>query len=112
MRESTAKPVQCSDGFFQRQGSVTQKLKRNYIRDFFRTEGDIPFDPMICDRFRYPDDFDLNKFNAWLRLSGICGNPEVEDVLVNIEAKEGSGNDLLFRNSGVLFFAKKVLRFS
>ena len=41
VRESDAKPVQCSDGFFWRQGAVTQKLSRDEIRDFFRTEGVI-----------------------------------------------------------------------
>ena len=35
VRESDAKPVQCSDGFFWRQGAATQKLSRNEIRDFF-----------------------------------------------------------------------------
>ena len=29
VRESNAKPVQCSDGFFWRQGAVTQKLSRD-----------------------------------------------------------------------------------
>ena len=43
VRESDAKPVQCSDGFFWRQGAVTQKLSRDEIRDFFRTEGVIRF---------------------------------------------------------------------
>ena len=41
VRESDAKPVQCSDGFFWRQGAVTQKLSRTEIRDFFRREGGV-----------------------------------------------------------------------
>ena len=48
VRESDAKPVQCSDGFFWRQGAVTQKLSRDEIRDFFRTEGVIRFDRSPC----------------------------------------------------------------
>ena len=44
VRESDAKPVQCSDGFFWRQGAVTQKLSRAEIRDFFRREGGVRFD--------------------------------------------------------------------
>ena len=35
IRESNAKPVQRSDGFFWRQGSTAQKLRREEIRDFF-----------------------------------------------------------------------------
>jgi ATP-dependent DNA helicase RecG len=111
VRESDAKPVHCSDGFFWRQGSVTQKLSRAEIRDFFRAEGAIRFDLAPCPRFRYPQDFDRQKFNAWLKLSGITGRPRAEDVLVNIEAAERAGGTMLFRNAGVLFFAKNVRHF-
>jgi len=111
VRESDAKPVQCSDGFFWRQGSVTQKLSRDEIRDFFRSEGAIRFDLSPCPKFRYPQDFDRAKYNAWLRLSGITGRPSTEDVLLNIEAAERAGVRLLFRNAGVLFFAKNVRHF-
>jgi len=111
VRESDAKPVQCSEGFFWRQGSVTQKLSRDEIRDFFQAEGAIRFDLSPCPRFRFPEDFDRDKYKAWLDLSGISGRPRAEDVLVNIEAAERSGGKLLFRNAGVLFFAKNVRHF-
>ena len=111
VRESDAKPVQCSDSFFWRQGAVTQKLGRDEIHDFFRTEGVIRFDLSPCPRFSYPEDFDRDKFNAWLGQSGITAGAPVEDVLVNIEVAERAGDRLLFRNSGVLFFAKRVRRF-
>jgi ATP-dependent DNA helicase RecG len=111
VRESDAKPVQCSDGFFWRQGSMTQKLRRAEIRDFFRSEGQIRFDLSLCPRFRYPQDFDREKYTAWLRLTGITGRPRTEDVLVNIEAAERSGRTLVFRNAGVLFFARNVRHF-
>lgn len=111
VRESIAKPVQCSEGFFWRQGAVTQKLSRDEIRDFFRAEGAVRFDRSHCPRFRYPQDFDKQKFAAWLSLSGITGRPRTEDVLVNIEAAERASGALLFRNAGVLFFAKDVRHF-
>ena len=111
VRESDAKPVQCSDGYFWRQGAVTQKLSRDEIRDLFRSEGAIRFDTSLCPKFRYPQDFDREKYNAWLRLSGITGRPSAEDVLVNIEAAERSGGKLIFRNAGVLFFARNVRHF-
>jgi ATP-dependent DNA helicase RecG len=111
VRESDSKPVQCREGFFWRQGASTQKLSRDEIRDFFRSEGVIRFDLLPCSRFRYPQDFDRAKFNAWIKLSGITGRPRTEDVLVNIEAAERAGGKLLFRNAGVLFFAKNVRHF-
>ena len=109
--ESDAKPVQCREGFFWRQGAVTQKLSRNEIRDLFRSEGSIRFDLTPCPGFRYPQDFDREKYLRWLRLSGISGRPRTEDVLPNIEAAERAGGKLLFRNAGVLFFAKNVRHF-
>lgn len=106
VRESASKPVQCSDGFFLRQGAVTQKLSRDEIRDMFRLEGTVRFDLAPCPRFIYPNDFDHGKFDTWLGFSGITGQPRVEDVLVNIGAAERANGTLLFRNAGVLFFAR------
>ncbi len=111
VRESDAKPVQCGDGFFWRQGAVTQKLGCDEIRDFFRTEGVIRFDLSPCPRFSYPEDFDRDKFDAWLGQSGITSGAPVEDVLVDLEVAERTGDKLLFRNAGVLFFAGNVRRF-
>ena len=111
VRESDSKPVQCSDGFFWRQGAVTQKLRREEIRDLFQQAGAIRFDLSICPRFRYPDDFDPEKFGDWLRKSTISRGGSVEDILVNVEAAERSGGKLLFRNAGALFFAREPRRF-
>jgi len=87
VRESEGKPVQCSEGFFWRQGASTQKLSRDEIRDFFRSEGVIRFDLSICPKFRYPQDFDREKYNAWLRLSGITGRPRTIEFI----EKAGTG---------------------
>ena len=75
------------------------------------TGGALPFDSSPCPHFNYPGDFDREKFDAWLRLSGIAAQHPVEDVLVNIEAAERTGDRLLFRSAGVLFFAKNVRQF-
>ncbi|MBP9009438.1 MAG: putative DNA binding domain-containing protein, partial [Methanospirillum sp.] len=91
VRESSEKPVQCSDGFFWRQGAVTQKLTREEIRTFFQKEGAIRFDLSISSKFKYPQDFDGDKFTNWLSMSGISPNGNREDILVNIEAAERIG---------------------
>ncbi|MCA1917728.1 helix-turn-helix domain-containing protein [Methanospirillum hungatei] len=62
VRESSEKPVQCSDGFFWRQGAVTQKLTREEIWTFFQKEGAIRFDLSISPKFRYPED--LTQINS------------------------------------------------
>ena len=111
VRESDAKPVQCSEGFFWRQGAVTQKLTRDEIRDLFRREGAIRFDLSVNPGFRYPTDFDPERFLAWLNLSRITKAGPVEGILLNITAAERASGKLLFRNAGVLFFAHEVRRF-
>lgn len=111
VRESENKPVQCREGFFWRQGAGTQKLSRDEIRDFFRSEGSVRFDLAVCLKFRYPRDFDRAKYDAWVKESGITRKGRVEDVLVNIEAAERAAGRLRLRNAGVLFFAKDVRHF-
>lgn len=111
IRESESKPVQCREGFFWRQGAVTQKLSRDEIRDFFRSEGATRFDLTVCPKFRYPEDFDREKFDAWIKQSRITPRRRIDDVLVNIEVAERAGRRLIFRNAGVLFFAKNVSHF-
>jgi len=111
IRESENKPVQCREGFFWRQGASTQKLSRDEIRDFFRAEGAIRFDLTVCPKFQYPKDFDREKFNIWLNDSRITHRERIEDILVNIEAAERVGKHLVFRNAGVLFFARNVRHF-
>ena len=71
----------------------------------------IRFDLSPCPRSSYPEDFDREKFDVWLGYSGITDRSPVEDVLASIEAADRSGGKLLFRNAGVLFFAKNVRHF-
>jgi len=111
VRESESKPVQCREGFFWRQGASTQKLACDEIREFFRNEGAIRFDLAICPKFRYPEDFDRAKYDAWVKESRITRRGRIEDVLINIEAAERIAGRLVFRNAGVLFFAKNVRHF-
>jgi len=111
VRESENKPVQCREGFFWRQGAASQKLSRDEIRDFFRSEGSVRFDLAVCPKFRHPRDFDRGKYDAWVKESGITRKGRVEDVLVNIEAAERAAGRLVLRNAGVLFFARDVRHF-
>jgi predicted HTH transcriptional regulator len=85
------------------EGAGTQKLSRDEIRDFFRSEGAIRFDLSVCPKFRYPEDFDREKYNAWISQSRITPRGRIDDVLVNIEVAERAGRRLIFRNAGVLF---------
>ena len=47
VREGDDKPYKCSSGFYLRVGPNTQKLNRNEILDFIKSEGKIRFDELI-----------------------------------------------------------------
>ena len=111
VNEGEVKPVQCRDGFFARQGAMTQKLTRSEILGFFQTEGALEFDRSFCPRFKYPEDFDQAKFDDWFRRSRITDLASTEEMLVNIGVAERTGGQLRLRNAGVLFFAKNVRQF-
>jgi len=51
------------------------------------------------------------KYDAWISQSRITSKGRIDDVLVNIEVAERAGRRLIFRNAGVLFFAKDVNHF-
>ena len=111
VNEGEVKPVQCRNGFFARQGAMTQKLSRSEILGFFQTEGALEFDRSFCPRFKYPEDFDQAKFDDWFRRSRITDLASTEEMLVNIGVAERTGGQLRLRNAGVLFFAKNVRQF-
>ena len=54
---------------------------------------------------------DRAKDDAWVQESQITRRGRIEDVLVNIEVAERVAGRLVFRNAGVLFFAKNVRHF-
>src|SRR3972149_9139021 len=47
VREGEDKPYKCSSGFYTRVGPNSQKLNRNEIVEFFKSEGKIRFDELI-----------------------------------------------------------------
>jgi len=58
VREGEDKPYECSSGFYKRIGSNSQKMTRDEIIGFFKSEGKIRFDELIESKFNYPKDFD------------------------------------------------------
>ena len=111
VREGNDKPYECSSGYYTRMGPNTQKLTREELIDFLKTEGKIRFDEFIEPRFQYPEDFDSNKFYRFLELGDISRASDVETMLMNLGVAEKQDEKLYFNNAGVLFFAKNPQRF-
>jgi predicted HTH transcriptional regulator len=61
VREGSDKPYRCSAGFYNRVGPNSQKMRRNEIVEFVKSEGKIRFDEMVNRDFQKKD-FDEEKF--------------------------------------------------
>jgi len=111
VREGVDKPYECSSGFYKRIGPISQKLNRDEIIDFFKSEGKIRFDELINDKFEYPRDFDKARFERFLELAGLSKTASTEKMLISLNVAEKQEGRLYFNNAGVLFFAKDPQHF-
>lgn len=111
VREGEDKPCECSSGFYKRIGSNSQKMTRNEIIDFFKSEGKVRFDELTEPKFVYPRDFDKNKLRAFLQLAELTKVGDAERLLTGLGVAEKQEGRLYFNNAGVLFLAKEPQRF-
>ena len=106
--EGLNKPYRCSAGFFLREGSNSQKLSTDEIREFFNKEGKILFDEVINKEFSFKNGFDKSKFDHFLARAKITRLIPDEAILRNIGVLTENGN---FKNAGVLFFCNNIEKF-
>ena len=103
------KPYITSGAIYVRVGPNTQKLTTaEEMFDFFQRSDRVFFDEAECQAFRYPEDFDHNKFSAFRKQSGMDDVLEERLLLENLQLFTTNG---LMKNAGVLLFAKDVSRF-
>ena len=111
VREGEDKPYECSSGFYKRIGPNSQKMTRNEILEFFKSEGKIRFDELIEPKFSYHKDFDKNGFKRFLQLAEISKIGNTETLLNSLGVAEKQEKRLYFNNAGILFFAKNPQKF-
>jgi ATP-dependent DNA helicase RecG len=111
IREGDDKPYECSGGFYKRIGSISQKMSRDEIIDFFKSEGKVRFDELIDPKFSYPKDFDKTKLIKFLQFAGITRITQVETILTNLGVAEKQEGKLYLNNAGVLLFARNPQKF-
>jgi ATP-dependent DNA helicase RecG len=107
VREGMDKPYRCSTGFYNRTGPNAQKMKRDEIIEFVKSEGKIRFDEMVNRNFPVAE-FDDAKFDKFLKLAGISKVMETEEILQNLHAAEVQLGTCYYYNTAVLFFAKNL----
>jgi ATP-dependent DNA helicase RecG len=108
VREGEDKPYKCSSGFYTRIGPNSQKLGRNEIIEFLRSEGKVRFDEIINMQFEFETQFDERKFDRFLKLAKISSVLDIPTILTNLGAAEKQEKKILFTNTGILFFAKRL----
>jgi ATP-dependent DNA helicase RecG len=106
--EGIKKPYRCSSGFFLRQGSNSQKLSTEEIRDFFNKEGKILFDEGINHEFTLQNGFSKKKFDEFLQRAKLSRTISDENILMNLGVLTET---MKFKNAGVLFFCDNVEKF-
>src|SRR3989344_1442640 len=106
--EGLNKPYRCSEGFYLRQGSNSQKLSTNEIREFFNKEGKILFDDAINHAFSFENGFNKSKFEEFSKRANLSRTIEDKDILKNLGVIT---EDSKFKNAGVLFFCDEVEKF-
>jgi ATP-dependent DNA helicase RecG len=108
VHEGEDKPYKCSSGFFIRVGPNAQKLDRDEIVAFIKSEGKVQFDEMISRKFDPRVHFSKEKLARVLKLAGISSTLGPYALLVNLGVAEKQQRRLIFNNAGVLFFAKRL----
>ncbi|MCK4357240.1 MAG: putative DNA binding domain-containing protein [Candidatus Cloacimonetes bacterium] len=111
VREGEDKPYKCSSGFYKRIGATSQKMTRNEILSFFKTEGKVRFDELINIEFKYPKDFNRDRLNMFLELAGISKTLSIDKILTSLGVVDHQNGNLYFNNAGVLLFAKEPQSF-
>lgn len=111
VREGEDKPYKCSSGFYKRRGATSQKMTRNEILNFFKTEGKVRFDELLNTKFLYPQDFSIEKFNRFLELAGLSKTLSNDKILTSLGVVEHQNGNLYFNNAGVLLICKRTTEF-
>lgn len=108
VREGDDKPYKCSTGFYLRVGPNSQKLNRDEIIEFFKAEGKIRYDELVCTRFNFDEHFDAEKLGKFLRLAGITNLLDSPAMLANLGVAEKQEGKVIVNNTGAMFFAKNL----
>jgi len=105
--ESESKPHRCSNGFYLRIGSTSQKLEVEEIRELFNRQGKLMFEEIVNTDFSMKD-FGAKKFNEFLKKANISKTIPKKDLLYNLGLTNKKAK---FKNAAILFFGKNPSMF-
>ena len=104
--ESVDKPVQCSEGFFLREGPNSQKMTRNEIFYWAQKTRKIRCEDQLREDFKYPANFNDAAFAELMRKMNVTITGPREDLLQNLGLGE-TDKAFIINNAGLMLFCKK-----
>ena len=105
--EGSKKPYSAGGKFYLRQGSNSQQLSRDEIKDFFVREGLIMFDDQLTEGFDIKKDVNVKVFDNFLKMCNISKLLPMEALLENLSlTKNGK-----MKNAGTLLFVENIIKF-
>lgn len=106
------KPYRCKDGFFLRQGSSSQKLKRDEIVQLISQSDKFHYDELYNTKFDFSKDFSVDKFNEYCQKANIDNSAiSPKKFLLSLNVAKEEKKILLLKNAAVLFFARDPQEF-
>ncbi len=86
-------------------GANSQKLTRNEIINFFKSEGRVRFDELINKKANFEEDFNDRAFKRFLQKAKITPTIDKDKLLINLDCCDDTGR---LTNAGVMFFARNI----
>ncbi|MFH1838259.1 MAG: RNA-binding domain-containing protein [Candidatus Kuenenbacteria bacterium] len=105
--KSEKKPHSTSGKFYMRQGSNSQQLARDEIKNLFIKEGLICFDEIANEKFSLTKNFNKEAYLQFLKNAKIKTKLKSKDVLRNMELLDNGK----LKNAGVFLFCKQISKF-
>ena len=109
--ESENKPHSFGSVFYMRVGHRSQRMNRDELVEFLHAAGQVKYENILCTDFKYPEDFDTDAFQKFIKTSGISQPENIIDLVMNLGIAKQESSRLFFNNVGVLFFSKEPKRF-
>ena len=111
VEESNDKPHCCPDRFYIRSKAQSRELKTSEILEFIEKEQDLKFDILPCKKFSFKKDFDKEKLFSFMDNTDMkYKKKNYIKLLENLKVAKIKSSEVIFNNTGVLFFAKNLDR--
>ena len=104
-----SKPYSFGGKFYIREGSSSQQMLREEIREFFYKEGLIHFDETACDKFSLERDLDEENWSQFQRRAKIPAEMELATALRNLHL---IGQDGRMTHAGAWLLADDITRYT